>query len=160
MQSIDLIETYVSGTSKDLVNKKREIKCSNIIKRYKKMINFGDVIKETIQEHNPNWPQIPDHPCKILIIGGSLSGKRNSLFNLINQQPDINKIYSYAKDPYDVIYQFLNNNRKSTGLKNGNGSKAFIENSNDMDDIYKNIEECSPNKKRETLIVFNDCWYG
>ena len=54
MQSIDLIETYVSGTSKDLVNKKREIKCSNIIKRYKKMINFGDVIKETIQEHNPN----------------------------------------------------------------------------------------------------------
>ena len=46
------------------------------------MINFDDATKENIKEHNPNWPQIPDHPHRILIIGGSVSGKTNSLFNL------------------------------------------------------------------------------
>ena len=57
MQSIDLIETYAYGTSKDLVSKKEEIKCNNIIKLYK-MINFDDATKENIKEHNPIWPQI------------------------------------------------------------------------------------------------------
>ena len=66
------------------------------------MINFDDVIKENIKEHNPNWAQISDHPYGTLIIGGSGSGKTNSLFNLINQQPDIDKYYLYAKDPYEA----------------------------------------------------------
>ena len=65
------------------------------------MINFDDVIKENIKEHNPNWPEIhlyimsihTDHPYIILIIGASGSGKTNSLFNLIIHQPDIYKIY-------------------------------------------------------------------
>ena len=52
------------------------------------MINFDDVVRENIK-NNPNWPQIPDHPYRILIIGGSGSGKTNSLFNLINHQSDI-----------------------------------------------------------------------
>ena len=53
--------------------------------------------------HNRNWPYIPDHPYKILIIGGSGSGKTNGLLNLIkNQQPDIDKIYLYVKDPFKV----------------------------------------------------------
>ena len=73
------------------------------------MINFEDVIKGNIKEHNLNWPQIPDHPYRILIIGSSGSGKTNSLFNLINQQPDIDKIYLYAKDPYKAKYKFLIN---------------------------------------------------
>ena len=73
------------------------------------MINVDDVTKENIKEHNPNLPQSPDHPYRILIIGGSGSGKTNSLFNLINQQPDIDKIYLYAKDPYEAKYQFLIN---------------------------------------------------
>ena len=73
------------------------------------MITFNDITKE----HNPNWSQIPDHPYRILIIGGSGSGKTNSLFNLINQQPDIDKIYLYAKDPYEAKYQLLINKIES-----------------------------------------------
>ena len=61
-----------------------------------KLINFDDVTKEKIKEHDLNWPQVSDHLHRILIIGGSGSGKTNSLFNLINQQPDFAKIYSYA----------------------------------------------------------------
>ena len=90
-QSINSIETYAYGTNKYLLNKKEEIKCNNIIKQYKN-INFYDVAKENIKEHNPNWAQIPDHPSKILIIGGSGFEKTTSLFNLISQQPDIYKI--------------------------------------------------------------------
>ena len=60
------------------------------------MINFDDVTKENIKEHNANWPQITDHPYRILIIGGSGSRKTNSLFNLINEEPDIdNNNYYY-----------------------------------------------------------------
>ena len=62
----------------------------------------------------------------------------------------------YAKDPYEAKYQFLINKRESTGLKHFNDFEAFIEYSNDMDDIYKNIEEYNPNKKRKILIVFDD----
>ena len=57
------------------------------------MIKFNDVTKENIKEHNPNWSQVPDYPYRVLIIGSSGSGKTNSLFNLINHQPDIDKIY-------------------------------------------------------------------
>ena len=75
-----------------------------------KLIKFNNVTKENIKQHNPNWPQIPDHPYRILIIGGSGVGKTNSLFNLIiSYQPDINKIYLYAKDPYEANLQLLIN---------------------------------------------------
>ena len=76
-----------------------------------------------------------------MIIGGSGSGKRNSLFTLINYQPDIDKIYLYCKDPYEAKYQFLISKQESTGLKHLNDSKAFVEHLNDTDDIYKNIED-------------------
>ena len=61
-----------------------------------------------------------------LMIKGFGSGKTNSLFILISQQPDINKIYLYSKDPYETKYQFLINKRKSTGLVHFNDSKTFI----------------------------------
>ena len=99
------------------------------------MINFDDVIKENIKEHNPNWPQISNLPYRILVIGGSGSGKTNPLFNLTNQQPDIDKIYLYPKDPYEAKYQFLINKREIAGLKHFNDSKAFIVYLNNMDDI-------------------------
>ena len=66
--------------------------------------------------------------------------KTNALLNLINNQPDIHKIYLYAKDPYEAKYQFLINERKSVGLKYFNNPKAFIEYSNDMQDVFKNID--------------------
>ena len=98
---------------------------------------------------------MPDHPYRILIIGGPGSGKINSLFNLIKQQPDIHKIYLYAKDPYEAKYQFLIKKPEDVGTKHFNDSKAFIEYSNNMNDIYKNIEDYHPNKIRKILIVFD-----
>ena len=114
------------------------------------MINFDDITKENwprIGQIEPNWPRIADHLYRILITGGPESGKTNSLFNLINHQPDIDKTYLYANDPYDAKYQFLIKKQESTGLKHLNDSEAFIEYSNDMDDIHKNIEEYNPTKK-------------
>ena len=97
-----------------------------------------------------------DHPYRILIIGGSGSWKANALLNLINHEPDIDKIYLHAKHPYEEKYQLLTSKRDSTGLKYLNDSKAFIGFSNDVDDIYKIIEVYNLNKKRKILIVFND----
>ena len=67
------------------------------------MINFDNYINDNKTKHNKNWPHIPDHPYRILIIGKTdLSGKTNLLLNLIENQPDIDKIYFYAKDPYEA----------------------------------------------------------
>ena len=68
------------------------------------MINFDDIVSENKTANNKNWPYIPDHPYRILIIVGSGSGKTNVLLNLIENQPDIDKTYFYAKDPYEAKY--------------------------------------------------------
>ena len=120
------------------------------------MINFDDYASENKTEHNIKWPYIPDYPYRILIIGGSGFGKTNALLNLINNQQDIDKLYLYAKDPYEAKYQFLINQRESTGLKHFNDPKAFTEYSNDMQDVYKNIDEYNANKERKILIAFDD----
>ena len=120
------------------------------------MINFDGYKNENKIEYNPKWPYIPDHPYRILIIGGSGSRKTNTLLNLINNQPDIDKIYLHAKDPYEAKYQFLINKRESKGLKHFNDPKAFIEYSNNMQDVYKNIDEYNIDKERKILIVFDD----
>ena len=85
----------------------------------------------------------------MLIIGGSGSGKTNALLNFINNQPDIDKLYLYAKDPYEAKYQFLINKRESRGLKHFNDPKAFIDYSNDTQDVHKKIDEYNPGKKRK-----------
>ena len=120
------------------------------------MINLDDYTNENKTEYNSKWPCIPDHSHRIFVIGGSGSGKTNALLNLIKNQSDIDKIYLYAKDPYEAKYQHLINKRESTGLKHFNDHKAFIEYSNDIQDIYKNIEEHNLVKKRKVLIVFDN----
>ena len=80
------------------------------------MINFDNYVNENRTEHNKNWPYIPDHPYRILIIGGSRSGKTNVLLNLIENQPEINKIYLYAKDLYEAKYQYLIRIREKVGI--------------------------------------------
>ena len=75
---------------------------------------------------------------------------------MINHEPDIDKVYLYAKNPFEAKFQLLINERENTVLKYLNDPKAFIEYSNDMDDIYKNIEEYNLNKKPKILMVFDD----
>ena len=120
------------------------------------MINFDDYVNENKTEHNRNWSYIPDHSYRILIIGGSGYGKINVLLNLVENQPVIDKIYLYAKDSYEVKYQYLINKREGVGINHCNDPKAFIEYSSYMHDVYKNIDEYNPNKENKILIVFDD----
>ena len=120
------------------------------------MINFYEYTNENKIDHNAKWPHIPDHPYRILIVGGSGSGKTNASLNLINNQPDIDKIYLYAKDPYEAKYQYLINKREKVGLNHYDDPKAFMEYSNDRQDVYKNIGDYNPRKNRKVLIVFDD----
>ena len=120
------------------------------------MINFHDYTNENKIEHNSKWPHIPDHPYRILIIGGSGSGKTNALLNLINNQQDVDKIYLYAKDPYEAKYQYLIKKLEKVRLDHFKDPKAFMEFSNDMKDVYKNIENYNPGKKHKILMVFDD----
>ena len=108
------------------------------------MNNFDDYTNENKTIHNKNWPYIPDHPYRILIIWGSGSGKTNTLLNLINNHL------------YKPKYQFLINKKKSRGLRHFNDSKAFVEFSNDMHDVYKNINDYNPDKENKIPIDFDD----
>ena len=120
------------------------------------MVNLDSIVNDNNKKHNEKWPYIPDHPYIILIIGGSGTGKTNTLLNLINGQRDIDKIYLYAKDLRESKYEHLINNRETAGIKHLNDSKAFIVCSNTMNDVYENIDLCNPNRKRKILIVFDD----
>ena len=117
---------------------------------------MDDYTNENKTDYNLNWPYIPDHPYRISIIGGSGSGKTSALLNLINNQPDIDKIYLYAKDPYKTKYQHLIKKREKVSLNQYDDPKVFIKYSNYMQDVYKNIEEYNPGKKPKILIVFDD----
>ena len=143
LKSIDSIETYGHGMSKGLIWKKEKTKRINIIEEYKKIINFDEVVKENINQHNPKQPHIFDYLYRILI---------NSLFNLTNHQSDIDKMYLYSKDPYEAKYQFLITKQEDIETKHYNDSKASIEYSNTMVDIYKNIDDYNANKKPKILI--------
>ena len=120
------------------------------------MINFDDYVNENKTRHNKKWPYIPHHPYWILIVGGSGSGKTNALLNLKENQLDIDKIYLYAKDPYEAKYQYLINKRESVGWKHFDDPNAFIEYSNDMQDVYTNIDEYNVDKESKVLILFDN----
>ena len=101
------------------------------------MSNFEYIRKEDIKEHNPDWPEIPQHPYRILKVGGSGSGKTNALLKLINNEPGIDKIYLFLKDPYETKYKLLINKRKITGLKCLSNSKP-LSNTQMIQIIFKN----------------------
>ena len=120
------------------------------------MINLDNIVNNNNKDHHKKWSYIPDHPCRILIIGASRSGKTNTLLNLINEQKDIDKIYLYTKGLSKPKYKYLIKNRENAGIKHLNDSKAFIEYSNTMNDVYEDIDNHNPNRKRKVLIVFDD----
>ena len=90
------------------------------------MINFDAYVSENKIGDNKNWPFIPDHPYRILIIGGSGYGKTNVLLNLIENQPDIDKIYLYAKDLFEAKYQYLINKREGIGINHFNDLRLLL----------------------------------
>ena len=78
------------------------------------------------------------------------------MLNLINEQKDIDKIYLYAKDLSEPKYEYLIKNRENAGIKHVNDSNAFIEYSNTMDDVYENIDDYNPSRKRNILIISDE----
>ena len=120
------------------------------------MINFDNHVNENETGHNKNWPYIPDHSYRILIIAGSGSGKTNVFLTLIEKQPNIDKIYLYAKDLYEAKYQYLIKIREKVGIDHHYNPRAYIEYSNDIRDVFKNINYCNRDKGNKILIVFDD----
>ena len=115
-----------------------------------------DDITNKNKKRYEKWPFIPEHLHRILIIGGSGSGKANALLNLISQQGDIDKIYLCAKYLSESKYEFLIKKHENTGTKFFNNPNAFIECSNTMDDVYENVDDYNPNRKRKVLVVLDD----
>ena len=122
------------------------------------MTNLDSITIEKNKKHNQKWPYIPDHPYRILIIGGSGSGKTNALLNLIKEQDDIDKIYLYAKDLSEPKYEFLIKKREDVGTNHFNDPNVFIECSNTMDDVYKYWRlQPKQTKKNLNCIWWHDC---
>ena len=110
-------------------------------------------LERSSSERN-NWP------FRMLIIGPSGSGKTNTLLNLINNLHPIDKIYLYAKDINEPKYEYLINKREQAGIKNLNDPHAFIEYSDDMDDVLDDINNYNKNRDKKVLIVFDDIEYN
>ena len=92
----------------------------------------------------------------MLIIGPSGFGKTNTLLHLINNLHPIDKIYLYAKDIHEPKYKYLINKREQAGIKSLNDPHAFIEYSDDMDNMLDNINNYNKNRDKKVLILFDD----
>ena len=120
------------------------------------MFNLDAITNKNKKDDDKKWS------CRMLIIGPSGSGETNALLNLIQKQDSdslIDKIYLYAKDLKDLSepkYQFLIKKREDAGIKHLDDASVFIEYSNTMDDVYNNIDDYNPKRKRKVLIVFDD----
>ena len=117
-----------------------------------KMLNLDNIVsnkKKSSLEDN-DWPFI------MLIIGPSGSGKTNTLLHLINNLHPIDKIYLYAKDLHEPKYEYLINKREQVGIKNLNNPHAFIEYSDDMNDVLNDINNYNKNRDKKVLLVLDD----
>ena len=115
------------------------------------MLTVDDIVR-----NNKSSSERNDWPFRMLIIGPSGSGKTNTLLHLINNFHPIDKIYLYAKDTVEKRYQFLINKREQAGIKNLNDPHAFIEYSDDIDDVLDNINSYNKNRDKKVLIIFDD----
>ena len=107
------------------------------------MLNLGKIV------NNKNEDE--DWPFRMLTIGPSGSGKTNTLLHLISNLHLIDKIYLYAKDLAEPKYEYLINRREQAGIRNLNDPHAFIEHSDDMNDVYADISNYD--KKRENKVL-------
>ena len=116
------------------------------------MLNLDSIVsnKNISSSEDNNWP------FRMLIIGPSGSGKTNTLLNLINNLHPIDKMYLYTKDIHEPKYEYLINKREQAGIKNVNDPHAFIENSDDMNDILDDINDYNKKRDKKILIVFDD----
>ena len=114
------------------------------------MLNLDNIVSNKNENKDNNWP------FRMLIIGPSGSGKTNTLLHLINNLHPIDKIYLYAKDIHEPKYEHLINKREQTGIKNLNDPHAFIEYSDDMDDVVDVINNYNKTRDKKVLIVFDD----
>ena len=114
------------------------------------MLNLDNIVSNKNENKDNNWPFI------MLIIGPSGSGKTNTLLQLINNLHPIDKIYLYAKHIHKPKYKYLINKREQAGIKNLNDSHAFIEYSDDMDDVLDDINNYNKNRDKKVLIVSED----
>ena len=116
------------------------------------MLNLDNIVS------NKNTSSLEDNDCpfRMLIIGPSRSGKTNTLLHLINNLHHIDKIYLYAKDIHEPKYEYLINKREQAGIKNLNDPHAFIEYSDDMNDVLDDINNYNENRDKKVLIVFDD----
>ena len=116
------------------------------------MLNLDNIVsnKNTSSSEDNNWP------FRMLIIGPSGSGKTNTLLHLINNLHPIDKIYLYAKDIHDPKYEYLINKREQAGIKILNDPHAFIEYSDDMNDVLDDINNYNKNRDKKVLITFDD----
>ena len=114
------------------------------------MLNLDNIIS------NKNKSSLEDNwPFRMLIIGPSGSGKTNTLLHLINNLHPIDKIYLYAKDIHEPKYEYLINKREQAGIKNLNDPQAFIEYSDDMNDVLDDINNYNKNRDKKVLQVFD-----
>ena len=115
------------------------------------MLNLDNIVsnKNTSSSEDNDWP------FRMLIIGPLGSGKTNTLLHLINDLHPIDKIYLYPKDIHEPKYEYLINKREQVGIKNLNDPNAFIEYSDDMNDVLDDINNYNKNRDKKVLIVFD-----
>ena len=116
------------------------------------MLNLDNIVSN----RNPSSSEHSNWPFRMLIIGSSGSGKTNTSLHLINNLHPIDKIYLYAKDLHEPKYEYLINKREQAGIKNLNDPHAFIEYSDDMNDVLDDINNYNKNRDKKVLIVFDD----
>ena len=117
------------------------------------MFNLDAITNKNNKDDDKKWSY------RMLTIRQFGSGKTNALLNLIEKQDNdslIDKIYLHSKDLSEPKYQFLIKKSEDAGINNLGAPSAFKEYSNTMDDVYNNIDDYSPRRKRKIIIVFDD----